>query len=171
MWIEFVKAYPILSAMMQFAVLGTLGEWLGTAVRKRGFISFSPGIVLGKMAIWAILAVMIKYAFVGFGGFVDALVIEGMLPDLYRPFFISLFMNLLFGPVLITSHRSMDNILERAKNWRGIKGALLTLIWFWIPAHTITFIMPKVWQITLAAVWSVALGVIMGFFNRKKRPS
>ena len=39
MWIDFVKTYPILSAMVQFAVLGTIGEFLGTAIRK-GKITF-----------------------------------------------------------------------------------------------------------------------------------
>jgi hypothetical protein len=41
------------------------------------------------------------------------------------------------------------------------------MIWFWIPAHTITFSLPTDFQIGLAALWSVVLGVILGFFNRK----
>ena len=73
MWVDFVKQYPILSAMIQFAVLGTVGELLGSAIRKGKFSLFSLKITLGKMLIWAILAVMIKYAFVGFTGFVHEL--------------------------------------------------------------------------------------------------
>jgi len=169
MWIEFVENYPILSAILQFAVLGTIGEWLGTAVRKGRFVSYSPIIIIEKITIWSIIGVMLKYAFVGFGGFVDALVDERMLPGMFQPFFLSLFMNLLFGPVQITFHRFMGNYFKKVKNWRGIKGALLTIIWFWIPAHTITFMLPKVWQITLAAFWSSFLGIIMGFFNKKKK--
>ncbi len=169
MWIEFVENYPILSAILQFAILGTLGEWFGTAVRKGRFVAYSPVVVIEKVTIWTMLGVMLKYVFVGFGGFVDALVVEGMLPRIFRPFFISLFMNLLFGPVQITFHRVMDNFFKKVNNWKGIRGALLTIFWFWIPAHTITFMMPMVWQITLAAVWSACLGIIMGFFNRRKR--
>src|SRR6056297_763284 len=169
MWIEFVENYPILSAILQFAVLGTIGEWLGTAVRKGRFVSYSPIVIIEKITIWSIIGVMLKYAFVGFVGFVGALVDERMLPGMFQPFFLSLFMNLLFGPVQITFHRFMDNFFKKVKNWRGIKGALLTIIWFWIPAHTITFMLPKVWQITLAAFWSSFLGIIMGFFNREKK--
>ncbi|HOO32250.1 MAG TPA: hypothetical protein PK466_04920 [Thermotogota bacterium] len=169
MWIEFVTNHPIWSAMLQFAVLGTVGEIVGATVKNRKFKLFSAGIFLGKMLIWAILAVMIKYAFTGFGGFVEALTTHQMLPEWGHPFFISAFMNILFGPVMIMSHRFMDNILEQNPgNWKGIKGALLTLLWFWIPAHTVTFMLPAVWRITLAAVWSVVLGAIMGFFKREK---
>ncbi len=168
MWVDFVKQYPILSAMIQFAVLGTVGELLGSAIRKGKFSLFSLKITLGKMLIWAILAVMIKYAFVGFTGFVHELVAHQMLPDLFLPFFISAFMNGLFGPIMILTHRALDNFLERKRNWKGIKGAILTLLWFWIPAHTVTFMLPSLWQITLAACWSVILGLILGFFNREK---
>jgi len=169
MWIDFVKTYPILSAMVQFAVLGTIGEFLGSAIRKGKIVFFSFRITLGKMLIWAILAVMIKFAFVGFTGFVDELVVYQLLPDFFLPFFISVFMNIMFGPILIYSHRFMDNSLEKKHNYVGIKGALFTLLWFWIPAHTVTFLMPEIWRITLAAVWSVVLGLILGFFNREKK--
>ena len=169
MWIDFVKTYSILSAMVQFAVLGTIGEFLGTAIRKGKITFFSFKITLGKMLIWAILAVMIKYAFVGFTGFVNELVAHQMLPDFFLPFFISVFMNIMFGPILFLSHRGMDNFLEKKQNWKGIKKAILTLLWFWIPAHTITFMSPEIWRITLAAVWSIVLGLILGFFNREKQ--
>src|SRR6056297_1095141 len=126
MWIDFVKTYPILSAMVQFAVLGTIGEWFGASIRKGKVTYFSFKITLGKMLIWAILSVMIKYAFVGFTGFVNELVAHRMLPDFFLPFFISVFMNIMFGPILFLSHRGMDNFLEKKQNWKGIKKAILT---------------------------------------------
>jgi hypothetical protein len=43
----------------------------------------------------------------------------------------------------------------------------MSLLWFWIPAHSVTFALPKPYQIGLAAIWSVALGIILGFYNRK----
>lgn len=88
MWIDFVKTYPILSAMVQFAVLGTIGEFLGSAIRNGKTVFFSFRVILGKMLIWAILAVMIKYSFVGFAGFVNGLVVHQMLPNFFLPFFI-----------------------------------------------------------------------------------
>ena len=41
--------------------------------------------------------------------------------------------------------------------------ALKSIVWFWIPAHTVTFMLPDVYRIGLAAVWSVVLGVILGY--------
>ena len=42
MWINFVKTYPILSAMLQFAVLGTIGEFFGTTIRSGKFKGRCP---------------------------------------------------------------------------------------------------------------------------------
>ncbi len=59
-------------------------------------------------------------------------------------------------------HRLEDNLIMREWSWGGLRKAWFTLIWFWIPAHTVTFSLPREFQIGLAALWSVALGVIMG---------
>jgi hypothetical protein len=76
-------------------------------------------------------------------------------------------MNLQFGLFLVLMHRYLDNIIERKKNWKNIDKGFYSLLWFWIPAHTITFILPKEFQIGLAAVWSLALGLILGFYRRR----
>lgn len=170
-YIELVRSAPILTAMAQFAVLGTLGEvasrWL---VERRVFMPFGPRTCLLKMVGWSLLAICIKYAFVGFNGFVDALAGHAFLPPLGhagRAFAVSVFMNLQFGPFLVIAHRLIDNAIDGKSNWANLDKSLLTLLWFWIPAHTVTFMLAKELQIGLAAVWSVALGVLLGFYNRK----
>jgi len=35
-----------------------------------------------------------------------------------------------------------------------------------VTAHTITFMLDRPYQIGLAAVWSVVLGIILGFYNK-----
>ncbi|MCK4715818.1 MAG: hypothetical protein KAT54_03345, partial [Candidatus Marinimicrobia bacterium] len=85
-----------------------------------------------------------------------------------RAFAISTTMNLQFGPFLVIMHRLLDNAITRNRNWDNIDKSLLSLLWFWVPAHTITFILPKPFQIGLAALWSVVLGIILGFYNRRK---
>ena len=170
-YVELVIAHPILMAMAQFAILGTFGDivskWI---ISKKVFLPFSIGVLMLKMCEWAILAICIKYAFVGFNGFVDALVQHKMLPEMgkvVRAFALSSSMNLQFGPFLVIGHRLLDNLIAREKNWANIDKGLMSLLWFWIPAHTITFILPKHYQIGLAAVWSVVLGIILGFYNKK----
>jgi hypothetical protein len=171
-YIELVKAYPILSAMVQFAILGTFGDIISKWIIKRKVFSpFSFYILVWKMFEWALLAIGIKYAFVGFHGFVDNLIHYSLLPELNslgRSFAISTSMNLQFGPFLVIIHRVLDNLILKDKNWDNLDKAMLSLLWFWIPAHTVTFLLPKPYQIGLAAIWSLALGIILGFYNRKK---
>lgn len=169
-YIELVKSAPILTAMVQFAVLGTFGDivsrWVG---ERRVFLPFDGRSVGLKMLEWAALAVCIKYAFVGFNGFVDNLAAHGLLPELgrfTRAFAVSAAMNLQFGPFLVLAHRLLDNAIAGRPNWENLDKGLLTLLWFWIPAHTLTFMLPREFQIGLAALWSVALGALLGFYNR-----
>jgi hypothetical protein len=169
-YIETVKAYPIITAMIQFAILGTLGDTIAKWINKgKFFVPYNFVTLLLKMTEWAILAVFIKYAFIGFYGFVDGLIGHALFPEMNKfayAFAISATMNLQFGPFLVIMHRLFDNIIARQKNWANINKGMLSLIWFWIPAHTITFILDKPFQIGLAAVWSVVLGIILGFYNK-----
>jgi hypothetical protein len=181
-YIELVTAYPILTAMVQFALLGTAGDLIASRIAKIKTAGVpveieTPAekinyrIILLKMLEWALLALFIKYAFIGYYGFVDNLILQGYLPQIEgiaKAFAISAAMNLQFGLFLVLMHRYLDNIIEGKKNWKNIDKGFYSLLWFWIPAHTITFILPKEFQIGLAAVWSLALGIILGFYRRKE---
>ncbi|GAB1456387.1 hypothetical protein MASR2M48_16950 [Spirochaetota bacterium] len=48
----------------------------------------------------------------------------------------------MFGPLLMTLHRTTDNIISGTKGYKGIEKSLATLAWFWVPAHTVTFALP-----------------------------
>ncbi|WP_235598548.1 hypothetical protein [Kosmotoga arenicorallina] len=79
-YLDFVKGYPFLSAIIQFAILGTLGEIVATKISGKGKLR---GIeLLYKVLIWAFLAIPIKIAFIGFEGFVAALILHGLLPEI-----------------------------------------------------------------------------------------
>lgn len=170
-YIELVTTHPIITAMAQFAVLGTFGDIISHWIVKRKIISpYNFKTLMLKVIEWCILAVLIKYAFVGFQGFVDELINQNYLPHLSgfsRSFSVSTLMNLQFGPFLVIMHRLMDNLIAGKQNWKNLDKGFYSLVWFWIPAHTITFILPKEFQIGLAALWSLALGIILGFYNRK----
>ena len=169
---ELVIKYPLYSAMVQFALLGTLGDVIAKCLQqKKIFIPYTRTLIFLKMIEWALLAITIKYAFVGFQGFVDSLVEYNLLPELgkfSRAFTVSVTMNLQFGVFLVIFHRILDNLIAGKNNWQQIDKGMLSLIWFWIPAHTITFMLDKPYQIGLAAIWSVVLGVILGYYNRPK---
>lgn len=174
-YIKFVLEQPVLSSAVQVALLGTVGELLAVRIRRGQWRFFGPGQLLAKVAVWAFLGITFKYAFAGFFGFVDALVQKGLLfssaadPGLIRSFYVSVFTNLLFGPVMMLFHRWTDNLIERkSMDWNTMQDAWKTLLWFWIPAHTVTFSLPAHLQVGLAALWAVVLGVILGYHARKR---
>lgn len=170
-YLNWVKAYPILSAVIQFAILGTLGEIISKWVIQKNFrYPFSIFQTIWKMLVWAVLGVGIKYAFKGFSGYVEYLQEHQMLPYFTKfgtAAAISIAMNLQFGVFLVLIHRFLDNLGAGKANWKGIDKSLMSLLWFWIPAHTITFLQADALRIGLAALWSLVLGLILGIFNRK----
>jgi len=172
---DWIGANPLLTAALQFAILGTLGEIISHSLQTRR-ISF-PGTclqMLGKVFAWAILGVVIKYGFTGMKGFTRALLDHHLLPYVLGDgigwaFAVSVLTNILFGPQMMAFHRLEDNLILGQKGFSGIERAWKTLIWFWIPAHTITFSLPSDYQISLAALWSLVLGIIMGFSKSRAK--
>jgi hypothetical protein len=172
-YIVWVIANPLLSAAIQFAVLGTLGEIISFSIRQKR-IALPCGLpqIFGKVLAWAILGIIIKYGFAGMKGFARALLDHNLLPaflgtGIGRAFAVSVLTNIFFGPQMMFFHRLEDNLILWKWNMKGLTTAWWTLIWFWIPAHTITFSLPTEYQIGLAAVWSTVLGIIMGMTKKK----
>jgi hypothetical protein len=171
-YVQWVTENLLLSAFIQFAILGTLGEVLGIIASGRRPSNRALE-WLAKALVWGVLGILIKYAFTGFKGFLATLVDKGLLPTaceqitILRALSLSVLTNAMFGPLLMVLHRSSDNVISRTRGYAGIEKSLATLAWFWVPAHTVTFALPLEYQIGLAALWSVALGLIMGFTKRK----
>lgn len=184
-YVSLVTEYPILTAMVQFAILGTIGEVISFKMRGAKGYPFTLYQTVMKMLIWSFLAILIKYAFKGFVFFVDGLATHHYLPGVMQnydriqlPGFwdkfgfaigVSFFMNVLFAPQMMFIHRFLDNIVDKKPgNYAGMKVALSSIFWFWIPAHTVTFVLPGSFRILLAAIWGVVLGIIMGVAGTKK---
>ena len=87
-------------------------------------------------------------------------------------------MNLTFGPTFMAFHKCTDRYLElRAEGTKkpGLRRVIETVDWhkfvsftlfktiplFWIPAHTLTFMLPPEYQVIAAATLSIALGIIL----------
>lgn len=162
----------LFSAAIQFAILGTLGEVISHFIKtKRYTLPCTVLQLCGKILAWALLGIVIKYGFAGMKGFTSALVGHHMLPQFFAQgigwaFAVSIFTNTFFGPQMMFFHRIEDNLILRQWNFAGISKALKTLYWFWIPAHTLTFSLPKDYQIGLAALWSIVLGLILGLATK-----
>ncbi len=104
-------------------------------------------------------------------------------------FAISTVMNLIFAPVFMTLHKITDtHIIENNGTLNGFLSPInfkkifpslnwevqwnfifkKTIPFFWIPAHTITFLMPSEYRIIFAAILGIVLGVILSFAINKK---
>jgi hypothetical protein len=173
-YVVWVQGHPLLSAAIQFAVLGTLGELISHVIRTHNLrVNWRLRLWIGKPLAWALLGVIIKYGFSGTRGFAYALVEHDLLPvacagGLAGALTLSVLTNVYFGPQMMAFHRFEDNLITGTWNWSGLKKAWWTLIWFWIPAHTITFSLPLEYQIGLAAIWSLILGIILGLTKPDK---
>ena len=110
-------------------------------------------------------------------------------PRLSAAFFVSVTINSIFAPLFMTLHKVADlHIAETGGTIRGFlapipMGRLLkeirwdvmwgfvfkkTLPCFWVPAHTITFMLPQHFQVVFAALLGVVLGVILAVAGAQK---
>ena len=176
LYLNFVKEYPLLSSAVQIGILGTIGELIAVRIRSGKWSFFGPGpwCLLLKVLIWAFLGVTFKYAFTGFFAAVQAFVDKGWWfaiagTNVYaKALSVSFFANIIFGPIFVTFHRYTDNWIEKKEmDWNTLQKAWLTLIWFWIPAMTLVFILPEHLRIGLLSLWNIVLGMMLGYFAQK----
>ncbi len=164
----------------------------------KGFGLMPRALVWGLLGITIKLAFVIFYTgtpvflekTLGISNAISAIKGELGFSKVLVAFSISTFMNLIFAPVMMTLHKITDtHILNHQGTLKGfftpIKfGEIIThLNWdiqynfvfkktipfFWIPAHTITFLLPTDMQVLFAAVLGVMLGVILAVAGQKSK--
>ena len=156
---------------------------------ETGFGLFPRAVVWGILGVW-IAAAMKLYA-VGVPQFMEGLGLSGVVLamsgglswlKLLGAFSISVWMNTTFAPVFMTCHKITDAHILKHKgsikafitplcfgkmlselNWQVQWNFVFkkTIPFFWIPAHTVTFLLPPEWQVLFAALLGVALGILL----------
>lgn len=167
--------FPGFGLMPRAVMWGLFGVWIALAMKT--FAAGSP-VMLESFGVKGVAAAM-KGAFT---------------PEkLLGAFFISVMMNTLFAPVFMTLHKISDtHILNNGGSLRALVtpmpfGKLIaslnwevqwgfvfkkTIPFFWIPAHTVTFLLPPTMQVLFAAFLSIVLGVFLSVAavnSRRKR--
>ncbi|HAS74651.1 MAG TPA: hypothetical protein DCS67_10950 [Clostridiales bacterium UBA8960] len=187
-FVDFTASYPYVSGFLKFALLATMGEMLVVRLATKQWKK-APGFIW-RVVIWGFLGIVITLIFSIFSGGVLASLEKGLLigkgNNLAFAFFTSLMMNLTFAPSMMGFHRFTDTYLDlkygekiakptvkqvaNKVDWSGfISFALLkTIPFFWIPAHTITFLLPAQYRVLVAAYLSIALGLLLTISKRKK---
>lgn len=197
-------AHGYLLSFVKFALLATFGECLALRLTSGRYLRPGFGLV-PKMLVWGVLGLIIKAAFVIFAtGTPNVLASLGVplsrevvgaglsAEKILLAFSISLTMNVIFAPVLMTLHKITDTHIHQAggtlrASLSGIDFAAIlkqidwavmwnfvfkrTIPFFWIPAHTITFLLPAEFQIIFAALLGVTLGLILAFAANMRPPA
>lgn len=186
-FVSFTTDYPYIAGFLKFAILATMGDLLAYRIVtsewkiRKGF--------LFRVFIWGFLGMAIVLVFTIFGAGITAAMEKGVLPGvgctIAFAFFTSAIMNLTFAPTMMGFHRLTDTyadlkFIEGRKNlkldqvsdeidWNNFISfvVLKTIPAFWIPAHTITFLLPPEYRVLMAAFLSIALGAILSFAKAK----
>lgn len=185
-FIALTTAHPYLMGFMKFFILASMGDWLGIRIVTGDWVK--PKGALYKSLLWGVFGVGITLAFTIFSSGVTAALANGLLPgkgyQIAFAFFTSLIMNLTFGVTLMGMHRftdtyidwyftngvrpSIDEVIKNMNLENLIKFVYAkTLIFFWVPAHTVVFLLPTVYRVLAAAALGIALGGILSFAKRK----
>lgn len=194
-FVQASKSHIYLMAFLKFAVLATMGELLATRILN-GCWSCPSGLVW-RTVIWGLLGTLIALVFYLYATGVSGALQKGLLPSLGEEgfgskfafaIFTSTLMNLLFAPTFMAFHRITDTYIDmgngKLKNilhqklsevvdqvdWNNFIRIVVckTIPFFWIPAHTITFLLPPEHRVFAAAVLSIALGAILALSKKHK---
>ena len=162
---------------------------------QKGFGILPRAIVWGFLGLTIKLAFVIFakgtpifLAYLGVEGAVEAMQGPFTMNKLLVAFSISAFMNLIYAPVMMTLHKITDtHIVDNGGTVLGLfKPIQMTKIFvnlnwdvqwnfvfkktipfFWIPAHTFTFLLPPDFQVLFAAVLGIVLGVLLAIASLK----
>jgi hypothetical protein len=182
--------HPIILSFIKFALLATFGEMLILRLFKGDYNQKGFGLV-PKAFVWGVLGISLYFAFTIFYGGVTWLLFKGGKPEtvawqLLHSFSISFFMNIFYAPVLMLAHHVTDRFIANNngtfpvtrfrmytllqqidwdKMWNFVIKKTIPL--FWIPVHTITFLLPEQYRILIAAVLSIVLGLFLATTKKK----
>lgn len=188
LFVSFTASHPYWAGFVKFSILATMGELLAIRIITSGWAA--PKGWVYRAIIWGFLGMAITLTFAIFSGGVTAAIAKGLLPgegiNFLWAFFVSSAMNLSFGPAMMIFHRFTDTFLDmkyenagiitvstisKRIDWEGFYSFVIlkTVPFFWIPAHTIVFLLPPEYRVIAAAFLSVALGGILAFAKKKPK--
>ena len=182
---------PELVSFIKFAILATFGEMAGARIKTGRYLPSGFGLIPRAM-VWGLLGTAISISFRIFSGGVGSFgvfkEVTGIPMAVLRAFVISLMMNIFFAPIMMLAHKITDqhisdeeggfsfrriniaDILKRL-DWENFWNFLMkkTIPLFWIPAHTVTFLLPTEFRTLFAALLSIFLGLFLSISGSQKK--
>lgn len=186
------KSHPYIMGFIKVSILATMGELLALRIVTNEWKKTSG--MLYRGIIWGFIGMTFVIVFDIFFGGVTGSIAKHLLPGtsdskLLTAFLTSAFMNLTFAPTFMAFHRVTDTFIDMGEgklskifavklvdvvgkiDWKGFISFVVckTIPFFWIPAHTITFMLPTEYRVLMAAFLSIALGGILAFAKKSKK--
>lgn len=186
---EATRACPYAMGFVKIALLGTMGDLLSGRI-VLGRWRFVGIRLWQRVLVWGVFGWAFTLVFPLFSFAVDGLMDAGLLPGkgvggalekVLTAFFKSTLLNVLFGFGFMVFHRTTDTLIDRGRlfsvwpvvevfsgmDWRNMFRVVgLAVLWFWIPAQTVTYLLPAEFRIMSAALLAVVLGFILGTAKR-----
>lgn len=188
-------SHPYLMGFVKTAILASMGELMANRIRTGRY--FSTKGMVAKFFVWGFLGMVFVLIFKLYAsgvanaqeaGLLPSIVETGFLQNLLTAFLISLLMNITFAPTFMIFHRITDGFIELGEgnpvkiikvkgsevieriNWNYFFNfvVLKTIPFFWIPAHTVTFLLPENYRVLMAAYLSIALGIILSLSKTRR---
>ncbi|MBN2363872.1 hypothetical protein JXL83_07050 [candidate division WOR-3 bacterium] len=183
-FVNLTQTYPYPMGMLKFAILGTMGELVGWKI-VAGKWRIRNIRIWQRILVWAFLGFVFAAVFPLFSYGVDGLIGIGLLAGknsvLAQAFWKSFFMQAIFAFPFMIFHRITDTLIDSGelfRKWKLIEvyknidwdnmfrivGA--AIIWFWLPVHTVNFLLPPEYRLITAALLAIVLGMILGIAKR-----
>lgn len=195
-FINITMSHPYLMGFCKFGLLATMGELLAIRIGE-GRWKQPPGLPY-RAAAWGLIGMLIVLMFEVFSSGVAGAAAkgllwtgEGLMAKIMVAFLTSAIMNLAFAPTFMIAHRVSDTYIDlvcgekmppgevplstvlAGIDWQSLISfvVLKTIPLFWIPAHTIVFLLPPEYRVLVAAYLAIALGAILSYAKRRKLQS
>ncbi|MBW7846685.1 MAG: hypothetical protein H3C41_01205 [Bacteroidales bacterium] len=184
MWMSFVKFAVLATFGEALALRIRTGHYYhpGFGLLPRALVWGFLGLTI-KMAFTVFASgVPVFVQYLGYEQATTVLKTGPVLGKIGVAFCISTLLNVVYAPVMMTFHKITDtHIVQNGGTLTGLFKPIhfaqilkeidwdrmwnfvfkKTIPFFWIPAHTITFLLPETLQVLFAALLSVALGVLL----------
>lgn len=192
-FVEATNIQPYIMGFVKVSILATMGELLALRIATGDFKR--PVGLIYRSIVWGFLGMAFALVFPLFDMGTIGAAKKQLLPyysdasffsRLIMALLTSALMNLAFAPTFMAFHRVTDTFIDLGEgnlkkifnvplqnviskiDWNGFISFVIvkTIPLFWIPAHTITFMLPGEYRVLMASFLSIALGGILAFSKR-----
>jgi len=186
---KFTAHFPYLMGFFKVGLLATFGEMLKVRV-KTG--SWKVPALFARFIVWGIVGLLFTFVFAmfanGMGSLIGTPLWFGKKAWALNPTFwdkllfafsTSFWQNVIFAFPMMLGHEWCNEVINQKRFVGGAEfleklnkpvwGSFIpkTIIFFWIPAHTVTFLLPPDYRVLMSAVLSLVLGAILTFRSSK----